>query len=185
MGKGPSPPPRSRRPPPRGPPPLLLAPPPPPASVLPLARVQAIDVDRPLLARVFGLAEIRVQVAGSGAGRGRLAYLPENEANRVRAQLLAVASGMHAATPAPPASQLFRTSNQRLVVSTLLGPPSTTLLVVTAAAVVAGVLTGSAAIGVALIPAIVAVGAVAWRRLDAEFSLSVGNAPDGLRVDGG
>jgi putative membrane protein len=152
---------------------------------LPLARVQAIDLDRPLLARVFGLAELRVQVAGSGSGRGRLAYLPEQEAIRVRAQLLALASGLHAETPAPAAHLLFRVDNTRLVVSSLLGTPTVALVALLVASVVLGVVSGSAAVAVSLLPAVVAVGALLWRRLNSEFSLTVAEAPDGLRVDGG
>jgi putative membrane protein len=152
---------------------------------LPLARVQAIDVDRPLLARLFGLAELRVQVAGSGSGRGRLAYLPEEEAVRVRARLLALANGLHADTPAPPGRVLFRVDNVRLVLSTLLGTPMVVLAGLLIAAVVLGILTDSAAAAIGMLPAIVAVGAILWRRLNAEFTLTVAEAPDGLRVDGG
>jgi putative membrane protein len=36
-----------------------------------------------------------------------------------------------------------------------------------------------------MIPPIVAVAALIWRRLNAEFGLTVAEAPDGLRVDGG
>jgi putative membrane protein len=152
---------------------------------LPLARVQAIDLNRPLLARLFGLAELRVQVAGSGSGRGRLAYLPEQEAIRVRARLLAVANGLHAETPAPRGRILFRVDNSRLVLSTLLGTPSVVLAGLLVGAVVLGVLTGSPAAGFAMFPAILAVGLLLWRRLNAEFTLTVAEAPDGLRVDGG
>lgn len=152
---------------------------------LPLARVQAIDIDRPLLARVFGLAELRLQVAGSGSGRGRLAYLPEAEASRVRAQLLALANGLHGGTPAPTGQLLFTVDNRRLVLATLLGTPSLVLVVLAAVAVVLGVLTNSATTGLGMIPPIFAVAALLWRRLNAEFGLTVVEAPDGLRVDGG
>ena len=54
-----------------------------------LDRVQAVDVVRPLLARLLGFAEVRVEVAG-GAGSGiRLAYLRRPEAERLQAALLA------------------------------------------------------------------------------------------------
>jgi putative membrane protein len=43
---------------------------------LPVARIQAVDVVRPFLARVFGLAELRIRLAGSSTkADGRLAYL--------------------------------------------------------------------------------------------------------------
>ncbi|HUB70392.1 MAG TPA: PH domain-containing protein, partial [Acidimicrobiales bacterium] len=47
------------------------------ARKLPLARIQAVDVVKPFLARTMGLAELRVRLAGSGRAGGRLAYLSE------------------------------------------------------------------------------------------------------------
>ena len=55
----------------------------------PLSQVQAIDTVRPGLARVFGLAELRLRMGGTG-GSARLAYLPVNDANALRARLLAL-----------------------------------------------------------------------------------------------
>jgi putative membrane protein len=152
---------------------------------LPLARVQAIDINRPLLARVFGLAELRVQVAGSGSGLGRLAYLPEAEADRVRAQLLALVHGLHAGTPAPAGRVVFTVDNRRLVLATLLGTPTVVLIALSAVAVTLGVLADSPATALGMIAPIFAVTALLWRRLNAEFALTVVEAPDGLRVDGG
>ncbi|KRE81860.1 PH domain-containing protein [Arthrobacter sp. Soil763] len=67
-----------------------------------LDRVQAIDVVQPLLARIFGLAELRFEVADAGQSAVHLAYLPVEEARRLRAAILASAAGGPAATPAPP-----------------------------------------------------------------------------------
>jgi putative membrane protein len=59
----------------------------------PLSQVQAIDVVQSGLARVLGLAELRLRVAGGDASRGgRLACLRRADAERLRAQLLALAS---------------------------------------------------------------------------------------------
>ena len=55
----------------------------------PLAQVQAIDVVQPGVARVFGLAELRLRMGGSQSGQARLAYLPEPAAMDLRARLLA------------------------------------------------------------------------------------------------
>jgi len=40
------------------------------ARQLPLARIQAVDVVRPFLARLVGLAELRVRLAGSSRSGG-------------------------------------------------------------------------------------------------------------------
>ena len=56
---------------------------------LPLARIQAVDIVRPLLARMLGVSELRVRLAGSGSTDGKLAYLAEAEAAELRLVLLA------------------------------------------------------------------------------------------------
>ncbi|HEY3733925.1 MAG TPA: PH domain-containing protein [Streptosporangiaceae bacterium] len=69
----------------------------------PLSQVQAIDVIQTGLARVLGLAEIRLRMAGAGASEGRLACLPRAEAEQLRERLLSMsrAPGLAAAgTPA-------------------------------------------------------------------------------------
>jgi putative membrane protein len=55
---------------------------------LPLARIQSVDVVRPLLARVLGVSELRIRLAGSGGTDGRLAYLSEADALALRERLL-------------------------------------------------------------------------------------------------
>jgi putative membrane protein len=56
----------------------------------PLAQIQAIDVVQSGLARVLGLAELQLRVAGGDASRGgRLACLRLADAERLRAELLA------------------------------------------------------------------------------------------------
>ncbi len=67
----------------------------------PLSQVQAIDVVQSGLARVLGLAELRLRVAGGDASRGgQLACLRRADAERLREQLLALA-GAASATKAP------------------------------------------------------------------------------------
>jgi len=70
-----------------------------------LDRVQAIDVVQPLLGRVFGLAELKIEVAGGADSAVRLAFLREQHAQQLRAELLALAAGLrvHASGAAGPA----------------------------------------------------------------------------------
>ena len=56
---------------------------------LPLARIQAVDIVRPLLARLLGVSELRIRLAGSGGTDGKLAYLSEAQAAELRLVLLA------------------------------------------------------------------------------------------------
>jgi len=70
-----------------------------------LDRIQAIDVVQPLLGRVFGLAELKIEVAGGSDSAVRLAFLREQHAQELRAELLARAAGVRlgAAAGAQPA----------------------------------------------------------------------------------
>jgi putative membrane protein len=56
----------------------------------PLSQVQAIDVVQTGLARVLGLAEIRLRMAARDSSDGRLACLPVAEARQLRERLLAM-----------------------------------------------------------------------------------------------
>ncbi|MDX6211875.1 MAG: putative rane protein [Frankiales bacterium] len=154
---------------------------------VPLTRVQSIDVVRPLLARALGVSELRVEVAGHGSGKSRLAYLGEDQALRVRAQLLAVAHGLHQDTPEPRERPLWQVSNGRLLASLLLGPVVASLVALAAIAVAAFEVPAEARGGLlgVLVPFVLAVAAGVKKRLNNEFSFSVAEAPDGLRLHSG
>ena len=57
----------------------------------PLSQVQAIDVVQTGLARVLGLGELRLRMAGADSSGGRLASLPLADAERLRQHLLSMA----------------------------------------------------------------------------------------------
>ncbi|GAA2353962.1 PH domain-containing protein [Dactylosporangium salmoneum] len=88
---------------------------------IPLERVQAIDVVRPALARVFGLAELRLEVIGGAKAEAPLAYLTVDGATALRASLLGLATGAAAAEPAAE-RPLFAVDNGRLLIAQLLTP---------------------------------------------------------------
>ncbi|KIH97567.1 hypothetical protein LP52_18510 [Streptomonospora alba] len=75
---------------------------------IPLSRLQAVDVVRPLLMQVLGLAELRVELAGGDAGEIRLRYLTWGRAERLRAALLAHAAGLSGTTPKAPEWPFYR-----------------------------------------------------------------------------
>ena len=51
-------------------------------------RLQGVDIVQPFVARLFGLAELRMDVAGGNSREGSLAYLTLSEARRLRDLLL-------------------------------------------------------------------------------------------------
>ncbi len=61
---------------------------------IPLERVQSIEVVRPVLARAFGLADLRIEVVGAAKTEAPLAYLTVDEATALRERLLAISRGI-------------------------------------------------------------------------------------------
>ncbi|HEV7195003.1 MAG TPA: PH domain-containing protein [Pedococcus sp.] len=58
---------------------------------VPFDRIQAVDISRPVLARLTGLSEVVVQSAGGRDSHIKLAFLPDSRAQEVRELLLALA----------------------------------------------------------------------------------------------
>lgn len=75
---------------------------------IPLSRIQAIDLVRPLVTRVFALAEVRVELAGGEQSEIALRYLGRNSAQQLRAELLARAAGLPGHTPEAPERHVWR-----------------------------------------------------------------------------
>jgi len=153
----------------------------------PLVQIQAIDTIRPILARVFGLAELRLRMAGHSGGSGRLAYLAEGEAELLRARLLALAHGIAEHTPEPPQRVLLSVPTGRLIGSICLSPLG---LVVSAfvASMVGTAVAAPAAAGATIggtAASIIVVLTALWRRFNGNFELTVSEAPDGLRLRAG
>jgi putative membrane protein len=154
---------------------------------VPLSRVQAIDVVRPLAAQLLGISELRLVMAGSGSGKARLAFLSHDRAEQVRAQLLALGAGLPGETPVAPEAPLTTVPNGRLVASALLGVPALAvgllvpLLVVLAVMAPAALAPTVGASGTLLFGAAAAV----VRRVNVEFSFVLAASPDGLRLRSG
>ncbi|MDQ6836961.1 MAG: PH domain-containing protein [Actinomycetota bacterium] len=153
----------------------------------PLSQIQAIDTVRPGLARMFGVAELRIRLASGGGKAGRLAYLGNVEAETLRARLLALAHGVAEETPSPPEHPLLTVSSPQLFVSILLTSTGLILEVAIVALIVLAFVAPGAA-GAAL-----SAGAAGFfglvvaffRRFNGDYRLTVAEAPDGLRLRSG
>jgi putative membrane protein len=118
---------------------------------IPLDRLQAVEMRRPLLAQLTGLAELRLEVVGGGKTEAPLAYLSVREAAALRQRLLAlagrtpgvVAPGAAEPAAAAPERPLFRVSNRDLLISQLLTPQAFLLPIGVAFVVMQFVLEGS------------------------------------------
>lgn len=56
----------------------------------PRARIESVSVERPLLARVLGLAKVRVELAGGGESYLDIEYVRSADAERLRRQILGI-----------------------------------------------------------------------------------------------
>lgn len=62
-------------------------------------RIQAVDVVEKAIARIFGLAAVRVETAGSGSASIEIRYLPKPEAEAVRREVLSHVHGVSRPKP--------------------------------------------------------------------------------------
>jgi putative membrane protein len=156
-------------------------------------RLQGIDIVQPFVARLFGLAELKMDVAG-GDREGALAFLPLAEAHRVREVLLARRDAARATGPdadrpdadgappwAPPDRDIAALDLPTLLLSILLSAETVWLIL------------GSVALGIALLfngvvvvaPVLPFVGGLALisvRRLSAYYGFTVSQTNVGLQV---
>lgn len=61
-----------------------------------LARLQAVDTVQPLLARIFGFAKVRIEVAGGEGSALEIAFLRAGDAEALRNEILLLAAGRSA-----------------------------------------------------------------------------------------
>ncbi|MFF3850133.1 PH domain-containing protein [Streptomyces sp. NPDC002328] len=155
-----------------------------------LERIQAIDVTRPLLARIAGVAKLRLDVVGADK-KDELAFLGEEEARVLRAELLARAAGFAPETAhevgEAPAHELLRVPARGLAIALLLtGATWGTLIAALVVLPVLWLVTESVWTVLATgVPLLGAAGASSVGRFVAEFDWTVGESPDGLRIDHG
>lgn len=154
-------------------------------------RIQAVDVAEPLLARVVGLAEVRIELAGGDESRLVVKFLPLDQAHDVRRLLLRRAHG-GAADDADPVEALddrdliTRVTPERTMLGALLS-----LDLLTALAAVAAVVLAAIGFGAPLVLLGGVLPALSWavqlisRRVVAEWGFTLWRTPHGLRIERG
>jgi putative membrane protein len=173
----------------------------------PLDRVQGVNLTRPTIARLFGLAKLEVVGAGLDSNV-KLEYLSTANAEAVRADILRLASGRQLAATGqtrtrPSASQTVSAGITgliagaeapvaepesvvsipvgRLVASqTLTG--STIVLVVAIAAIVTGAVTTTGWLLFAVVPAVLGFGAYWIRSITRSLRYSIAPTSSGVRI---
>lgn len=155
-----------------------------------LERIQAIDVTQPLLARVAGVAKLKLDVIGADK-KDELAFLGAEEARALRAELLARAAGFAPETAhevgEAPSQQLLRVPPGVLATSLVLtGATWATLAAALVVPTILWLVTESAwTVLATAIPLVGAAGASSVGRFVTEYDWTVGESQDGLRIDHG
>ncbi|WAH98652.1 PH domain-containing protein [Arthrobacter sp. MMS18-M83] len=152
-----------------------------------LDRVQAVDIVQPLLARIFGLAELKFEVADAGHSAMRLSYLKLAQAKQLRATILGRAAGIADGSetvevPEAPEQVVLYLPPGRLVGSLILSEQSFFIVLSAIASVLISVLTESRAFILYLIPAILGLGTAYWRSFNKGYNFTAAISPDGIRL---
>lgn len=151
---------------------------------LQLSRLQDVEVVQPLLARLFGMAQVTVSVAGVGDSNAAIRYLTLADAQSLRNEVIARAAGLHPQSGEAPQRPLVTVPTRDLVVSLLLRGSTVVAVAATLFVVVVTVMTAGPA-GLALlllggIPVIAVFGEFAKY-----YNFTVAESPDGLRIRSG
>jgi putative membrane protein len=167
------------------------------STKIPFERLQSVDIIQPLAARIFGLAELRLDAGNSTT---KLRYLTRSKASRFRDYLLTRAHGQQASirdldqqaaasvfTDLGVSDQpLVQVSPQRLILSFLLSSewliPATITIIIVAVTAAAGAI--AFALG-GLIPLIIGMLTLIWRRVFGMFNFTLAESPRGLRITRG
>jgi len=172
---------------------------------IPLERVQSIELVQPAVARLFGLAELRLEVVGGSRTEAPLAYLRLAEATALRARLLDLArprgQGVAAQpgtdrtdaiidTPAepvaPPEQVVHVVANRDLVFSQLLRPQWWLVPVGVGGTIWESLISADHAIGwigiASTVTAVLGVVSAPVRVLLADWRFTLSTAADGLRI---
>lgn len=151
------------------------------ARRLQLSRLQSIDIVAPVLARLAGLMEVRVEVAGSGDSRIVLRYLTRADAEALRSAILELSQRDETVDP-DPGMPLARVPSGRLLASLLLRSVTAALLLATGLLIFVTVFTqGPAGLILVLITGGLPILSVATEFL-ANSGFTVDRTPQGLRI---
>ncbi len=146
-----------------------------------LSRLQTVDINRPLVARVFGFAALRIEVAGAGDSRADLQYLTMDEASALRSEILARSAGLQHDAGEAPEEPLLVVPTKDLLVSLMLRAVTVFLVLLTVLVAVSSILTtgwtGIFTLFLGGVPL-----AVVFAEFAQLYNFTVAQSPDGIRL---
>lgn len=160
---------------------------------IPFERLQSVDINEPLIARVVGLSELTIEMAGGSDSRTRLRFLTLAESRRLRRLLLERA---HGAPQDAEGEGELAVQEQRQVLHVV--PPDRIIIgTLLSLDFVATVLAALGSIGFALftetgwallailVPALWGIGQMITNRIFAQWDFTLSRGARGLRIERG
>jgi putative membrane protein len=135
------------------------------------------------LGRIFGLSELRLEVAGGAGSDVKLAYLRDHEADRLRNALLAKAAGLAYdgdEAPVAPEQHLVDVPPGLLLGSLLLSTFTVWVLIALIGVTAIGIVEPGALLG--MVPMLIGGASAVWARFARSFGFRVAFSADGLRL---
>jgi putative membrane protein len=157
-------------------------------------RLQGIDIVQPFVARLFGLAELRMDVAGGGSREGSLAYLTLRDAEHLRELLLSQRDAVRASRAgdestreeqpqaATPARELARLDLGTLVISVLLSAEAVGFLITGLVLGIGFAVLGEFGALPGVLPVLIGFAFTALRKLSAFYQFTVLESDAGLQI---
>jgi putative membrane protein len=155
---------------------------------IPYERIQSVDIAEPLVARIFGLAELRIEMAGGKNSRTSLRFLKVADAGALRTVLLARAHGQSTAeeTPDEQRSIITVVPPLRIIIGTLLSLDFLFAALGTVAALVAIVWFGNViAFFGGIIPLASWLIQIVGQRVIQQWNFTLSRGERGLRIERG
>ena len=158
---------------------------------IPYERIQSVDIAEPFLARVIGLAELRIEMAGGKSSRSTLRFLPLDDARRLRRLLLGRAHGratdeVDVDTGEPELELIAHVSPGRVVLGTVLSLDFVAAAIGSVVVLVAAIWFDQviALIG-GIIPLLTWLGQIVGKRVLTQWDFTLSRSADGLRIERG
>ncbi|WP_313410308.1 PH domain-containing protein, partial [Aeromicrobium sp.] len=158
---------------------------------IPFERLQSVDINEPLVARLVGLAELTIEMAGGSDSRTRLRFLTLTESRRLRRLLLDRAHGTVSADEpeehSPQAREVLHVvPPDQIIFGTLLSLDFVGTVVAALTSIVVGMFTEAGwAFLFVLFPALYGIGQMVSSRIFAQWDFTVSRGQRGLRIERG
>ena len=156
-----------------------------------LNRIQGVDINRPVLGRLVGIAAVVIESAGGAESKVDVKFLKDEDAEALRAEILARAAGLRAREDSTGSAPAYALAPERVayqlepktLIGSLLRSGTFYMCVILAASIIPlAIVLNSLSALVGYIP-VVAVGAsFIWSRFAGEFGFTLAISPDGLRT---